>query len=84
MTRAMIRQDALRVCRESRATEAGAAFRTLLDQAVQARVQALVTAEPERVPRLQGAVLALRELLKEIDNAPPPPSSEDRRDGAYA
>jgi hypothetical protein len=74
------RQDALRVCRELRRTECGAAFRALLEGAAQSRVQALVTAEPERVARLQGAVLALRELLKEIETEPAP---ADRRDGAY-
>lgn len=73
--------DCLRVCRDGRNTELGRAFRRLLTLAAEERLHGLAAAEAGQVPRLQGAVLALREIVRDVERDP---ASPDRPDGAYS
>lgn len=75
------KSDCLRLCRDGRNTELGRGFRRLLALAAEERLQALAAAEVGQVPRLQGAVLALREIVRELERDP---ASPERPDGAYS
>lgn len=58
----------LAACRQERETTAGKAFLALLRERASANRERLVRAAPEQVARLQGAVLALEDIMREVES----------------
>lgn len=75
------RKGALAACRQERDTVAGKAFRALLGERATAFRERLVRAAPEQVARLQGAVLALEDIIREVESQAPVGAGPD---GGYA
>ncbi len=74
-------RSCLIACRQERDTSAGKAFLALLRERAAASRERLVRAAPEQVARLQGAVLALEDIVRDIESdAPAGPAP----DGGYA
>ena len=73
-------RDILDQCRRDRDSEAGVAFRRLLKAARADCLDELALAEGVRVHRLQGAILTITGLLRDIAATPREP---EQRDGAY-
>lgn len=77
----MERKGALAACRQERHTAAGKAFLALLGERAAVCRDRLVRAAPEQVARLQGAVLALEEIVREVESDAPAGGGPD---GGYA
>jgi hypothetical protein len=80
MARADGKAGPLEACRATRGTEAGLAFRRLLGLVVEELKEDLAGAKEPDVPRLQGAIAALRAVLRDIEAEP---CRIERPDGAY-
>lgn len=74
------RKQLLERCRRGRDTQLGGDLRALLRLAAEECREDLVTARPEDVPALQGAVRKLRQVLRWLEQDPPEVGQED---GAY-
>lgn len=74
-------RSCLASCRQERETNAGKAFLALLRERSAAARERLVRAAPEQVARLQGAVLALEDIVREIESNAPAVNGPD---GGYA
>lgn len=67
----------LAACRQERDTIAGKAFLALLRERAAANRERLVRAAPEQVARLQGAVLALEDIIREVESQTPAGAGPD-------
>ncbi len=67
----------LAACRQERDTTAGKAFLALLRERAAANRERLVRAAPEQVVRLQGAVLALEDIIREVESQAPAGAGPD-------
>ncbi|EMG39145.1 hypothetical protein PCS_00031 [Desulfocurvibacter africanus PCS] len=74
-------RSCLAACRQERDTIAGKAFLALLRERAAAARERLVRAAPEQVARLQGAVLALEDIVRDIESDA---QAVNGPDGGYA
>lgn len=72
--------DALSICRRERDSDTGTAYRRLLKQTRTDCLDELALAEGIRVHRLQGAILTITGILRDIAKDAREP---EQRDGAY-
>lgn len=77
----MEERSCLAVCRRERDTNAGSSFLALLRERAAVSRERLVRAAPEQVARLQGAVLALEDIVRDIESDAPAGHAPD---GGYA
>ena len=74
-------RTSLSTCRDERASACGRAFLALLRQRAGVARERLVRAAPDQVAHLQGAVLALEDILREVESDGPAGQGPD---GGYA